>query len=130
MAYIVEKDWITKAGYRAVVTISLNNDGTKRHRCGYVGVTKEHPAYQKDYSEQLDSIIDCHGGLTYSGGNDKYPIEAEGIWWFGFDCAHSEDATIDKTEFDFIYSIGGTVRTLEYVEVECESIASQLLQIK
>jgi hypothetical protein len=166
--YIVEKDWITQVGYRAVVIISLNQDGTKRNRCGYVGILPEHPAYQKGYSEQLDAIsqeqvdnttlgkkssilmltatcssdnefnsvrrsldilIDCHGGLTYSGGNGKYPVEAEATWWFGFDCAHYDDASIEPTEFDLKYPTGGTVRTLEYVEAECESIAQQLLTI-
>lgn len=33
-----------------------------------------------------ESIIDVHGGITYSGyGYD--PIPRDGEWWFGFDCA-------------------------------------------
>lgn len=45
MAYLVEKDWITKAGLRAVV-ISF-----RHHRCGYVGISGEHPLYEIKYSD-------------------------------------------------------------------------------
>ena len=34
--YIIEKDWITSNGLRAVVLILLEN-GCRLHRCGYVG---------------------------------------------------------------------------------------------
>ena len=149
----VEKDWFTKAGLRAVC---IWLDGC-RHRCGYVGLTKEHPLYNKGYSEhcdcllplvekRLDSPVDkmgpillfcctskepselnrpeiifeVHGSLTFSGGDEKYPVKEKDIWWFGFDCGHSGDASK--------YS-GGIERTTEYVVDECESLAKQLKEI-
>ena len=48
MSFLVEKDF-EHAGLRCVVTF-----GDMGHRCGYVGVTKEHPLYGKDYSDYLD----------------------------------------------------------------------------
>jgi len=170
MNFIVEADWITKAGLRAVVIVGLHPEGTHRARCGYVGVPKESSFYGKDYNEQLDCIsqdsantstlgdkspilaftaacgsdeefesirrsldivINCHGGLTYAGGNGKYPVESD-LHWFGFDCSHYDDAHIELSEFDKQYGFAneGTVRTLEYCQEQCESIADQLLQLE
>lgn len=50
--YEVEKEWITVSGLNAVVIIS-NRSG---YRCGYVAVKEPHPAYGKNYSEQIDAI--------------------------------------------------------------------------
>lgn len=147
--YVVEKEWVTEAGFKAVI---ING----RHRCGYVGIPPTHPAYNKPYDEQLDCIkqevvdnceigkkspilaftaacrsdnegnsirrsidilIDVHGGVTYSGGSDSYPIEEKDIWWFGFDCAHYDDN-----------EIGG--QSLDYCIQQCESMAKQLLELK
>lgn len=118
--YIVEQDWITPAGYRAVVIMT-----ERGHRCGYVGVSQDHPLYRTDYSattpaiippngddeiglrnpitlllmagdpdnwETPESAIDVHGSLTYSDGGEgsDYPVISD-LWWFGFDCAHYGD---------------------------------------
>ena len=62
--------------------------------CGYVGVTSGE-LVGVDYNDLVmlgDGWDDYspHGGFTYSGwgaaGGEK-----SGVWWFGFDCAHSED---------------------------------------
>jgi len=156
MRYNVEKSWITAAGLRAVVIMSVGR--SEDHRCGYVAVTEGHPAFGKRYDEQLDCIsqdavnnstlgdkspilaftagcgsddehnlvrrsldilLEVHGGLTYSSHEvgSEYPIPSEGLWWFGFDCAHYND----------IPSIGG--RTLEFCEEQCESLARQLVEL-
>ena len=122
---VLEKDWITKSGLRAVCLFVHDS-----HRCGYVCVPKEHPLYGVAYSSHSESIgdspdcfFDVHGGLTYSGESGKYPAEGEG-WWFGFDCAHSGDAT------RYYASSGNVMRSLEYVEIECESLADQLLMVR
>lgn len=61
-------------------------------------------------------FFDVHGGLTFSGGNGKYPVESD-LYFFGFDCAHAGDN-----------EEGG--RSLEYCISECESLADQLNGIK
>ena len=77
---------------RALVTGAL---------CGYVGVTRDHPAYEKDYT-RLDVDLDVHGGLTFADkcqpdaeekGICHIPGEGEpdDVWWLGFDCSHAGD---------------------------------------
>lgn len=70
-----------------------------------------------------DVVFDCHGGITFSGGNKGYPVESD-CWWFGFDCAHCDDGEIEE---DPRWPRRGEVRTLEYVEAECERLAGQIV---
>jgi hypothetical protein len=66
--------------------------GEARHRCGYVRVPPNHPAYKQNYD---DVAVDVHGGLTFS---DLEPCtehpDGQG-WWLGFDCVHAGDAMYD-----------------------------------
>lgn len=118
--FTVEKDWITEAGFRAVVI--MNEDSG--WRCGYVGLSKDHPLYGAQYSEphpalippeegtpvgkrgsisifcaaikdksewnSPDLVFDVHGGITYSGNKPEYPVKSD-LWWFGYDCGHAWD---------------------------------------
>lgn len=66
--------------------------------CGYVGLSRSHPLYEKDYDE-VD--VDVHGGLTYSNHCQDGPEEEvvchvpddgdDDVWWLGFDCGHTWD---------------------------------------
>lgn len=158
---IVEKDWTTAAGLRAVVVIGEDR-GRKTHRCGYVEVPADSPLAGKGYSDSipqisqeqvdgtvlgkksplllltacvgadeeglirrsLDVLIDVHGGLTYAGSGEKYPVPDSG-WWFGFDCSHCGDAEIERNPL-WEYEHGDVVRELPYVMSECEYLAVQL----
>lgn len=113
------------------------------HRCGYVGVPESHPLYGKDYD---DVNITVHGGLTFSDNYSDYPIETEEkTWWFGFDCAHCDDAmdfdsVIKEMPENTSYAIaskkifesnpipGQILWTKDMVEKECEIVATQLIQ--
>lgn len=106
--YIIEADWITSAGFRAVVV--KHNLGYSRHRCGYVGVEDGHPLFGVDYNKLN---IDAHGGITYANSYSSYPVESK-LWWFGFDTARCFDMP----------EIGG--QTLAFCKAECEKIAFQL----
>lgn len=128
---MIEKDWITDAGLRAVVlALPLG------HRCGYVAVPHEHPAYGKGYD---DVDVEAHGGLTYAGGEDEYPAEGSGLWWFGYDCAHYLDApdpALMHERHKELYSLnlmilseGATVKDTAYCVAECESLAKQLKEL-
>ena len=46
--YVVEREF-EHAGYKCVVIF-----GSIGHRCGYVGIPKNHPLYGKDYSDYLE----------------------------------------------------------------------------
>ena len=115
-----EKEWTTRAGLKAAV---IAHD--MGHRCGYVGVTKDHPWHGKDCNE---ANLDVHGGVTYAGARD-------GLWWFGYDCAQLGDAAdpdlmsdeYKNVVWSRVLTIGGeTIKTLDFCVNECESMATQL----
>lgn len=139
---IVERDWITKSGLRAV----CGPVDVGRHRVGYVAIDKTHPLFKIGYNEETPKLaslctadakcgkksptllfiialsdhipmepqvaFDVHGGITFSGSGDDYPVPSPGLWWYGFDCAHLDDTPETCTQ--------------EYVESECERLAQQL----
>ena len=119
----IEKEWTTEAGLKAHVIATPMG-----HRCGYVGVPEGHPMYGKHYDE-VD--VDVHGGLTYSNDED-------GLWTFGYDCGHWDDAKdpelmsdeYKKVFRDFPRLIEGTIKTLDFCVTECEALAKQLEEMK
>jgi len=114
-AFVIEKQWLTDEGLEAVC-LMMTDFG---HRNGYVGVPRGTTLDGVDYSNFALRDITVHGGLSFSGGDGKYPVEDD-KWWFGFDCAHYGDKTnLTNEPYD-------VERTLEYVENECESLAKQL----
>ncbi|MBO3274173.1 hypothetical protein [Pseudomonas schmalbachii] len=129
MSFIVEKDWITNVGLRAVV-IYMQDMG---HRCGYVGVAPDHSCYRLDYCEATLAEIEVHGGLTYAAGKD-YPVSGTGLWWLGYDCAHAWDLPAPDSEFGRRFDNGirtsdSVHRDLPYCVHECEQLARQLMQL-
>lgn len=125
--------------------------------CGYVGVSKDHPAYLKDYNE-VD--VEVHGGLTFADRcqphdegeqGEAHAIchvvedgEDDAVWWLGFDCAHGgmdyvPRMVADTKRFGFggdkdladvldIFS-EGTYRDQAYVTAETLNLAKQLAAI-
>ena len=63
----------------------INRNTITHTLCGYVGVASGE-LMGVDYNRVNMHDYAPHYGLTYSGGGKGY-----GAWWFGFDCAHSED---------------------------------------
>ena len=126
----VEKDFMIDDYRCVIVGVSIG------HRCGYVGLPKGHKYEGKDYDE-ID--VEVHGGLTYAGQGNKYPVDGDESW-IGFDYAHCGDAkdlTLvqelnDEHTYDIIrdietkYKTGGEIRTTEYVENELIQLVRQL----
>ena len=135
-------------GYKCVVVITPMG-----HRCGYVGVNASHPLYLVLYDEEihkgltLESEINVHGGLTFSGNRliDLMNVD-DTLWYFGFDCAHccdipdfdaalntfkDNDIIVRRLKFNKSlweeHKTGEAIRTLEYVEKECIKLAEQLI---
>ncbi len=137
MKYKIEKHWITESRLEALVLLYYYGEDNKfkSHRCGYVAIDKNHPLYGIKYDEECDLIkqvpsviFNVHGGLTYSGSGR---LMNDDFWWFGFDCVHSGDARIDDIYDQNKFSgYGAIVRTREYVEKECESLAQQLINFQ
>ena len=102
--------------------IHLNTvPGFGKYYCGYVAVTNSNKLFECPYSKSRrevggspEGLLECHGGITYSGNATFFPTYPGGKerWWFGFDCAHYGD-TIENC-------------SLEYVKAECIYLAKQL----
>jgi hypothetical protein len=163
--FSVEKDWTTSAGFRAVVimgslghrcgyvavppahplygldysaesaaVLPISDD----EEVGSRGVIPIFLAALGGSKERLDVVFNVHGSLTYAGGSGTYPVDANGLWWFGFDCGHAGDAPSDEylakqrerypdQSFMWERDCGQTHRSLEYCVAECESLASQFI---
>jgi len=118
--------------------------------CGYVGVGPDHPWHGVDYGDctagcgepwcghSPDSLVDVHGGLTYSAGCQEHVDPAKGIchvpepgrpddvFWYGFDCAHAGDVLptlADVMRFPDSYDV---YRDFDYVTWQVELLAVQL----
>lgn len=72
----------------AIVPITWLTGSPHGYACGYIGVPKEHPWYEKDYDD-----IECtiHGGLTYVTHTNPATKQEDTLWWVGFDTAHGGD---------------------------------------
>jgi hypothetical protein len=97
------------------------------YRCGYVRVPKGHPWHGKDYNE---INVDVHGGLTF--GEHDVPCDKGGpddAFWFGFDCAHCDDAPDPEllTKYRSARQTG-VVRTQAYVEDQCHHLCKRALE--
>lgn len=144
-SYIIEKEWISN-GLKCIVVFQKGG-----YRCGYVEVPQTHPLFGKYYNNyindstnvEIKDFFNVHGGITFS--EEFSEQSANHNWFFGFDCAHWND----KFDFDLaekyfpeekiLYSIlknasanstsekDCSIKTLDYVVEQCESLAKQLI---
>jgi hypothetical protein len=85
--------------------------------CGYVGILEASSFYGKSYDEA--QMLDCHGGLTFSGRMEGVPE-----WFLGFDCAHAGDFS---PRYGDKYSMAGeTYRDVAYVREQVKDLAKQM----
>lgn len=100
--------------------------------CGYVGVPRNHPAYEMGYNEVE---VDVHGGLSFaskcSEGEEEgtichvvEPGEPDDVWWLGFDCGHAFDLV--PTAQHPSLRMKQTYRDVAYVTEQCRQLAAQL----
>lgn len=107
------------------------------HRCGYVGLPKEHKYVGLD---EFSIDVAVHGGITYSDYEPSFITDNEDRYWIGFDCAHcgdKKDLNLIKElcdeptlssllEIETRYPTGEKLWTKEDVENELKSLVSQL----
>jgi len=101
--------------------------------CGYVGVSKSHPAYGKHYDDiySMGQTIGCHGGLTYSDSNILVSAVAKsGLWWFGFDCAHANDLIPSMLVHNLPTLNKGIYREFDDVVKNTKELAEQIIRIR
>lgn len=160
---IIEERGKTKEGFEYIIGVHVSLG----HRLGYVGVYPESPLHSKCYSEDKDDEgeytgieydVHVHGGLTFSGILNEYVIGGMNRHYFGFDCAHLDDAKIDPDDMEKIYkkfctrkskselalmnnnykmiyaiSIGlntGDIKTRDFVRNECFHLSAQLKELE
>ena len=130
----------------------LMHRGPGGHWCGYVAVAEGHPFFEMAYDELplpkdedgYKTYIDVHGGLTFASfcheGDDPsrgichvpQPGRPDRVWWFGFDCAHSQDLSPAMVARERAYgwsSLGEVYRDRAYVESEVRGLARQLAAV-
>lgn len=115
---LVEKVWEHKELTCCVLLIRQS------HRCGYVRVPKNNPAFELNYE---DVPVDVHGGLTFSNMSLTGQPDDENYHWFGFDCAHfGDEIRLSGLRNGFLH---GHWWTLEEVITETNSLAEQLADL-
>jgi hypothetical protein len=105
--------------------------------CGYVGITKEHPYFEKSLVEcDFNHNLDVHGGITYNDfcvGDEESGIchlvengEDSNVYWLGWDAAHFGDFVpkYDKYQHD-----ESMYKNIDYIKNECSRLAKQLKNI-
>lgn len=171
--YIIEREF-EHAGYKCVVTFTsmgyrCGYVGVPKEHSLYGKGYQEHLDIKKvdigdreisgaipllsacldeDERIRIDAYFQCHGGITFADGgeNSHYPIDSD-LWWFGFDCAHCDDAKdlelayerfpnyrknlAMQIECEGKFHIDGLIiRTEEYVADECKKLAEQLKEFE
>lgn len=129
---IVAREGDSRSWEHAGLACRMVRHDSLKHWCGYVGVPASHPDHGKSYDAvyEGDRSIEVHGGLTYA--EDHAPKEvADGLWWFGFDCAHSGDlapgSLARSSESYLLHSLSNDVyRDADFVERETAKLAEQL----
>jgi hypothetical protein len=115
MSTCVVKEWTTSCGLEASIVRNKSLDIF----LGYVSVPPHYPAYStlQDSFQATEEphFIDVHGGVTC------FNKEAETMNFIvGFDCGHA---------FDNTKLWGGVVRDENFVFIECEMMAYQLVHM-
>jgi len=87
--------------------------------CGYVGIPAGHPWHGMDGD---DIPADVHGGITWA---DRYLpwAEPDGLYWIGFDCAHSYDFMPGIQQTALLAD--GTYKNLSFVQDQIRSLMEQ-----
>lgn len=87
--------------------------------CGYVGLPRDHPDFEKHYDDIYD--IEVHGGLTFAGYWEEFH---DSLWYVGFDAGHYMDMDYDAALG--YTSMGRSNKSMEYVIEETERLAEQM----
>jgi len=100
-----------------------------KHLCGYVGIPSTHPWYDLHEGNLYD--IECHGGITYASDHppEAYPDGPKGLFWIGFDCAHSGDYAPGAYIPGIVNTQNlGVYRNMAYVKKEVGNLAELVFQ--
>lgn len=123
-----KKQWLDEATGLPCLIVRQGEFG---HLCGYVGVYKGHPWFEKGYD---DVPANVHGGLTYANHCADHIChvveegEDDNVWWLGFDCAHCDDLNYFTSRHESLRDLSfgnATYKDMAYVEEQCRLLAQQ-----
>ena len=108
---------------------------------GFVGVTKEHPAFNKSlesiFKDKWGLHIMVHGGISIAGKlpTPDYKDLNRGRWWFGFECSQGEDVMpliqLDKSDpLAAAAQASQSYKDLVFVRKETNDLAKQIFDVK
>ena len=95
--YATREEIFNHNGFKCIVVLheiitSHKEVKDMKWRCGYIGISKKHPFYKKNYDEiEEKGGTSVHGGLTFSDFGDGKVLPKDYTWWVGFDCNHYRD---------------------------------------
>lgn len=148
--YSIAKDWITLAGYRAIVILYREpmphySEAMFRDMwyCGYVGVPTEHPLYGVSYGDSSPALEGYVNADTEMGKRGIFPMllangnfntpdtvfNVHGSVTFADKLPHTDS---DLWWFGFDSHHGGDnlrEHNAEYMASECESLSEQLKEV-
>ncbi len=124
---VIERTFITGEGYLGMCTFS--NIG---HRCGYVGITKDHAVWDLSYEDIYH--VNVHGGLTFAGKHT--PAKFPDHYFYGFDCGHYGDGRDLEKAVEYGFDVeylrdfdDSLPKTLEFVIEEVQNLSRQLTPV-
>jgi len=131
----VEREW-KYMGFQCTVVLAREHG----HRCGYVRVPPDHPAFGKKYDDDAVIHLSVHGGLTFAELEPCTEHEDGQGWRLGFDFIHSGDKS-DEPGYEPEYlkkyqrltselGLHEHYWTQREVERECESLAEELFAMR
>lgn len=147
--YKILKQWITKAGYIAVVIQAsmgyIKDTRLKGHNNGYIGIPNTHPLYGKSYSEHCH----CFNAKGIKGtikekeiaaamcwdGNEKsmdmmFDVHG-GITYTGNDSEYPIKSNLHWIGFDCSHLGDNLINcNLDFCIKECERLAEQIKEVE
>lgn len=158
------KYWVTEAGLQAAIIFTRQKfycgyvgvpEGHSLFKVGYgentpylVELTGEEEVGQRgaislfcgaDRMRSPELVFDVHGSLTFSsswGDSIDIPELKDGLWYFGYDCAHYDDGEFPDVDDEgnivhdpngFNYRGDMQPKSLDFNINQCESLAAQIV---
>lgn len=106
---------------------------------GFVGITKEHPFYNKTLADMLNEKIylyltKVHGGVSFAGRfAPKSKTADKKLWWFGFECMQEDDLipTVGPIKpAPGMVVVSQTYRSFTYARSQTIKLAQELTKLQ
>lgn len=97
------------------------NYGT--HPCAYIHIPETHSLSGFNWTNELDNLITCHGGVTWFDSFLPNNINSTNGKWLGWDYGHCTDYQVYSDK----YVNDGRVWTTEDILEEVQNVIAQII---